>query len=276
MNRYLKLSIILACILTSCRKPVTHIDFYYLIDSDKNAIENVLKNSLSPYIYHNQTILPSYNSKLFVISGGKIIGRNLFKQSALQKFMNFELDERKLKLLSNKIDLTLLLKDIKNIKEINKHDYTTFLHSRSKEVIFSRYVVDKRNINLKNKIQNSINDIKELKSNQVIVVGIPTMENPYYEENNPKISIKTPNENNKTISSIGYGIVTTGYGDLHVRKEPGLSGKILFEIPNGSKTTVLHIGPEDWVDRKRDNWVKIKYENNVGWVWGYYLDVHLY
>lgn len=74
------------------------------------------------------------------------------------------------------------------------------------------------------------------------------------------------------INSSNYTKIIARPG-LRLRKTPHLSGRIILTIPYQRTVYIISVdGPEDVYRGIRSRWVKVKYKNFVGWVFGAYLD----
>ena len=73
---------------------------------------------------------------------------------------------------------------------------------------------------------------------------------------------------------IRVGTVNVSTPTLNMRSGPTLSSEIIIRIPNGTEVSVNYFDPEVYyLDGIEGQWYNITHANQVGWVWGPYIDL---
>ena len=272
--RKLKVILLSAVLLYSCDKKSTNIEFCFLIDERNKEIESTILSIAIPYSDREKQLMPGYNSKVVVTDNASFKEYKLFHRNKIQEFMNFPLDERKLNIKKEKFNLNTLTANSTTLLEIHESTFLKYLKNKRGKILFKKFN-DSLHENtvqfIKKSIQEAIKVEEEIISDHLIVIGLP-----YIKKSNDKIISKkvipyTPVQKDK----IGTAIVITEKDDLHVRIDQSIKSSILFELPKGNTVDVLKIGKQDIVQGNLGHWVKIRYDNNIGWAWGYYLELNL-
>jgi hypothetical protein len=90
----------------------------------------------------------------------------------------------------------------------------------------------------------------------------------YFSEGEPKI--ETSNQPQQT-----FGLVKAAHG-LNLRSTASSSGEVLASIPaNSSVEIISQDGPEETIGSKTANWMQVKYNEQLGWVWGGYIEAEI-
>jgi hypothetical protein len=63
-------------------------------------------------------------------------------------------------------------------------------------------------------------------------------------------------------------IQNEGGNTLILRTQPSINAGEILRIPNGSSLIVLEIGLKDNISEYESNWLRVKYNEKTGWVWG--------
>ena len=70
------------------------------------------------------------------------------------------------------------------------------------------------------------------------------------------------------------GIVQVNAPTLNMRSQPSLVSKVLLRIPNGTEVLVNYFDTEKYyLDGIQGQWCNITHANQVGWVWGPYVQL---
>jgi len=86
----------------------------------------------------------------------------------------------------------------------------------------------------------------------------------------PRIGFEMPFEKSEKV--IMYGKTNTE-NSLNLRRRPSLDAEILTKIPSKVRVEILEEGESYmWIGGEYGNWLKIKYGENVGWVWSGCVD----
>lgn len=70
-------------------------------------------------------------------------------------------------------------------------------------------------------------------------------------------------------SVLGTRYITTESG-MNFRVRPSSTGEQIRVIPYKAEVEVLAIGQEETIYGKTASWLMIKYNNQTGWIWGYF------
>jgi uncharacterized protein YgiM (DUF1202 family) len=88
----------------------------------------------------------------------------------------------------------------------------------------------------------------------------------------PSPNLDTAEEKSQKLNVLKKMRVITDGGKLLLREEPSTNSKIILKIDNGHYVDALEIKPEIvTINKKTGNWIKIIFDDKVGWTFGAYL-----
>jgi hypothetical protein len=174
-----KILIIVAITLFSCQPESDSVQFYFLVDSDKKAVNNSVIALLNDYKTKNgKVFIPGKKSKIIYKSKNDYNNLDIFNNSGLEDFFGFPFNSRKLEKELNRLKKESLPKYIDKYKQITKNDFDSYLKELEFDTVYTKFfeeIPDTKEINaIRDLLAGILDSISLAKNeNKIVVFGIP-------------------------------------------------------------------------------------------------------